>query len=112
MLRTLSGPAMGSRWTARLDCADSEVAALTHACAEAIERIEAQMSNWRADSDLSRLNAAPVGHWVGLPPETMTVLDKALEIGRASDGLFDIGVGAMVQAWGFGPAQGATDLTA
>lgn len=112
MLRTLSGPAMGSRWTARLDCTDSEVAALTHACAEAIERIEAQMSNWRADSDLSRLNAAPVGHWVGLPPETMTVLDKALEIGRASDGLFDIGVGAMVQAWGFGPAQGATDLTA
>ncbi|MEO6298804.1 MAG: FAD:protein FMN transferase [Paracoccaceae bacterium] len=110
MLRTLSGPAMGSRWSVRLACDDALADLITIACSAAIERVEAQMSNWRADSDLSRLNAAPVGDWVMLPAELLFVLQQALDIGRASDGLFDIGVGAMVQAWGFGPAKGATDL--
>jgi len=42
----------------------------------------------------------------------MMVLDMAAKIGRASDGVFDIGVGALVQAWGFGPAQGVADPSA
>lgn len=109
MLRTLSGPAMGSRWTARLDCADAQVGDLTAALAQAIERVEQQTSNWRPDSDLNRLNAAPVDVWVEVPGDLRAVLAKALELGRASDGLFDIGVGALVQAWGFGPAQGQAD---
>lgn len=108
-LRTLSGPAMGSRWTARLDCDDALAARLTEACAAGVERVEAQMSNWRADSDLSRLNAAPVGVWVDLPMELVFVLSTALEINRASGGLFDVGVGGLVRAWGFGPAKGAAD---
>ena len=33
----------------------------------------------------------------------------AAQIGRASDGVFDVGVGDLVQAWGFGPAQGVVD---
>lgn len=112
MLRTLSGPAMGSRWTARLDCADAQVGGLTAALAQAIERVEQQTSNWRPDSDLNRLNAAPVDVWVEVPGDLRAVLAKALELGRASDGLFDIGVGALVQAWGFGPAQGQADPAA
>lgn len=112
MLRTLSGPAMGSRWTARLDCDADLAVGLTEACAVAVERIEAQCSNWRTASDLSRLNAAPVGAWTPVPRDLMKVLAKALEIGRASDGLFDIGVGALVGAWGFGPAQGHADPAA
>ncbi len=106
MLRTLSGPAMGSRWTARLDCDAGLAAILSDACAAAVEAVEQATSTWRALSDLSRLNAAAVGEWVNLPPHLVTVLAKSLAIGRASDGLFDIGVGALVQAWGFGPAQG------
>ena len=54
---TLSGPAMGSRWTARL--ADPPPG-LGPALAAAVERVEAEASLWRPDSDLCRLNAAPV----------------------------------------------------
>ena len=108
-LRTLSGPAMGSRWTVRLECDDAQAAALTDVCAQAVETVEQQMSNWRAGSDLNRLNAAPLGEWVNLPAHLMTVLDMAAQIGRASDGVFDVGVGDLVQAWGFGPAQGVAD---
>ena len=100
---------MGSRWTVRLDCGDTQAAALTDVCAQAVEVVEQQMSNWRAGSDLNRLNAAPLGEWVNLPAHLMTVLEMAAQIGRASDGVFDVGVGALVQAWGFGPAQGVAD---
>ncbi len=100
---------MGSRWTVRLDCDDAQAAALTDVCAQAVEVVEQQMSNWRAGSDLNRLNAAPLGEWVNLPAHLMTVLDMAAQIGSASDGVFDVGVGDLVQAWGFGPAQGVAD---
>ena len=109
MLRTLSGPAMGSRWTVRLDCDAETAAALSETCAAAVEAVEQATSNWRASSDLSRLNAAPLDEWVDLPAHLANVLSTALQISSASDGLFDIGVGALVQAWGFGPAKGEAD---
>lgn len=77
--------------------------ALASALFEAVDRLDRQMSNWKPDSDLNRLNAAPVGEWVTLPRELMAVLAEALKIGRASKGAFDIGVGGMAAAWGFGP---------
>lgn len=111
-LRTLSGPAMGSRWTARLACDPAMAAPLTLACAAAVEAVEQATSTWRPGSDLMRLNAAPLGEWVDVPPHLMAVLERALAVGRASEGLFDIGLGALVQAWGFGAARGQVDPAA
>ena len=47
--------------------------------------------------------------WVDLPPALMRVLAKGLEIGRASNGAFDIGLGDLTNAWGFGPPRRADD---
>lgn len=104
-LVTLSGPAMGSRWTARLA---GPPEGLSPALAAAVERIEAQASLWRPESDLNRLNAAPVGVWVDLPPDLTDLLDLALRIGRETGGLFDIAMGGLTEAWGFGAARGRT----
>lgn len=73
----------------------------------AVNEVDAQMSTWKPESDLMRLNRAPVGSWVPLPARLLDVLRLGLEIGRASGGAFDIGVGDAVTAWGFGP--GAAD---
>lgn len=108
---TLSGPAMGTRWTARLS-ARASTPALHRCLAATVERVESQMSLWREDSDLSRLNRAPLGEWQTLPPEILLVLATALRIGQESDGLFDIAVGNLVRAWGFGPARGLADPAA
>ena len=102
-LVTLSGPAMGSRWTARLADPPQGLAA---ALALTVEAIEAQASLWRAESDLCRLNAAPTGEWVALPPELLDLLVLSLELGRETGGLFDIGMGGLSAAWGFGAACG------
>ena len=102
----LSGPAMGARWSALFFAAgDGDEAALTRRLQGAVDRVEQQMSTFRPDSDLERLNAAPVGAWIHIPRELMHVLATALEIGRLSDGAFDIGVGDLVEAWGFGGAR-------
>jgi len=94
---------MGSRWSAVFHAGgDVDAAALTRRLQGAVERVEQQMSTWRPESDLERLNAAPVGAWVQIPRELAHVLATALEIGRLSRGAFDIGVGDLVQAWGFG----------
>lgn len=61
------------------------------------------MSTWKPDSDLNRLNASPVQQWVAVPAELVGVLATALRISRQSHGAFDVGVGALVNAWGFGP---------
>lgn len=101
--RALSGPAMGSRWSALFHAGgDVDETALTSRLQSAIDRVEQQMSTWRPESDLERLNAAPIGLWVEIPHQLAHVLATALEIGRLSQGAFDIGVGDLVRAWGFG----------
>nr|WP_245412061.1 FAD:protein FMN transferase [Methylocella silvestris] len=106
----LNGPAMGSRWSAVFFAADDfDAAALARSFQSAVDRIEQQMSSWRADSDLAHLNAAPIGAWVSIPHELVTVLAVALKIGRLSEGAFDIGVGDLVRAFGFGSGARTPD---
>lgn len=96
---------MGTRWTA-LFFAPSGIdpAPMQRALQAAVDAVDAQMSTWKPDSDLMRLNAAPVGEWQDIPADLARVLGLGLDIGRASDGAFDIAMGDAVRAWGFGPA--------
>ncbi|QTD46991.1 FAD:protein FMN transferase [Ottowia testudinis] len=110
---SLHGPTMATRWSVLCDVAASiDRAALHQALAAAVEQVDQQMSPWKADSDLMRLNRAAPGEWVSLPPEIMAVLARALEIARLSDGAFDPTVGALVNAWGFGAEREDPDVAA
>lgn len=110
---TLNGPSMGTRWSASLDAdARVDVTALRQDLAAAVQQVDAQMSPWKPDSDLMRLNRAPVDTWVDLPAELTAVLACALDIHRLSAGAFDPGVGALVDAWGFGAVRDAPDAVA
>lgn len=99
----LNGPTMGTRWTA-LFYADAsvDIVAIQGTLQAAVDRVDDRMSTWKPDSDLMRLNRAPVGPWVTVPPDLAQVLALGCEIGRASSGAFDIGMGDAVRAWGFG----------
>ncbi|MCC0036010.1 MAG: FAD:protein FMN transferase [Hoeflea sp.] len=102
----LNGETMGTRWSALFHKpAEFDVAPVAAAMAAAVNEVDRQMSTWKPDSDLMRLNAAPPGIWVECPEHLMIVLETAISIGRASGGAFDIGVGDVVSAWGFGPAK-------
>lgn len=100
----LNGPTMGTRWSGLFHSpAGFATGPVRAAMQAAVAEVDAQMSTWKPDSDLMRLNAAEPGVWLALPQRLMSVLLAALEIGRASGGAFDIGVGDAVAAWGFGP---------
>ena len=106
----LNGATMGTRWSALLHASPAtDIPALDIALANAVDRVDRQMSTWKPDSDLMRLNAASPGTWVSLPGELMQVLAKGLKIGALSEGAFDIGVGRLVKAWGFGSAGTVPD---
>jgi thiamine biosynthesis lipoprotein len=105
----LNGPTMGTRWSALFFAGpDVDKEAVRGALQDAVDEVDAQMSTWKPESDLMRLNAAPVGEWLAAPERLRRVLRLGLEIGRASGGAFDIGMGDAVMAWGFGPEAAAT----
>ena len=110
---TLHGPTMGTRWSVTLDAPPgTDARALHRDLAAAVQQVDAQMSPWKPDSDLTRLNQAATCTWVDLPPELLAVLARALEIARLSAGAFDPTVGALVDAWGFGAAREEPDPAA
>jgi len=111
--RTLHGPTMGTRWSVTLDgWPAAHDMALQRELAATVQQVDDQMSPWKPSSDLLRLNRAPVGTWVELPPQILAVLARALEVARLSGGAFDPTVGALVDAWGFGAAREQPDPAA
>lgn len=101
--RSLSGQTMGTRYSAVFFApGDLDEAKLAAALQATLDRVDRQMSTWKPKSDLNRLNDAATNVWVPVPAELMFVLQASLRIGRQSLGAFDIGVGDLVSAWGFG----------
>ena len=72
--------------------------------------VDGKMSTYREASEISRLNRSRETTPHPLSRETFTVLAEALRISRVTDGAFDITVGPLVNAWGFGPAPHPTSL--
>ena len=100
----LNGETMGTRYSALFFApAGIDLDAIGAALLAAVDQVDQQMSTWKPDSDLSRLNAAPAHQWHAMPAELLAVLDAAVRVGIESEGAFDIGVGSLVNAWGFGP---------
>ncbi len=92
---------MGTSWSARIvDAPPGCARAIDDVLAQVIE----QMSNWEANSDISCFNALPIGRWMVLPSDMMTVLQAGLNMARLSGGAFDPAIGQLVKRWGFGPS--------
>lgn len=81
--------------------ADDEPAAAS-AAADAFARLdelEALMSDWRANSELNRVNDAAGGAPVAVGPDLLAALQAALRFAKATDGAFDPTVGPVVALW-------------
>jgi thiamine biosynthesis lipoprotein len=81
----------------------------------ALEAAEARLSTWREETELARLNRAPVGERVPLSPELAADLGAARRCWQATGGAFDPAVGPLVKAWGLRgrpKTPGAAELVA
>jgi len=68
-----------------------------------LDEANAVLSTYQPDTELMRLNRAPVGEWVALSPLLADTLAQALEVSAATGGAYDVTVGPLVNLWGFGP---------
>ena len=100
----LGGETMGTTWCVKLIAPKGSLRPLHEAIQSSLDRVDAQMSTWRDDSDLSRFNRAPANSWVSVPEALFAVLRCAWEVAERSGGAFDPTIGSLVDAWGFGPA--------
>lgn len=83
---------------AGVSCEDVAAGALN-----ALRQVDTQMSNYRADSDLMRVNDGPTGAFITIPTDMHTVMTCADRYARASGGALNIALGRLVNRWGFGP---------
>jgi thiamine biosynthesis lipoprotein len=77
--------------------------AVAHAAATAgfaeIRRLEELLSTWIPTSELSQVNAAAGVKPVHVSPETLTVVQRAMQAAEMTDGGFNIAIGPAVEAW-------------
>jgi thiamine biosynthesis lipoprotein len=70
---------------------------------ELLQNLNQEMSTYREDSDLSKINKSIDAGWISLPTRLFNVLKAAGRVHKLSDGAFDMTVGPLVNLWGFGP---------
>jgi len=68
---------------------------------EEAHRLDALLSNYRPESEWSRINREAAAGPVTVSPELFRLLSDCLEYSRASEGTFDVTVGPLMRAWGF-----------
>ncbi len=100
----LEGRTMGTTWSVLLDGArsDERLAGLRQRIEALLGDVNASMSTYDPQSELSRFNAREATEPMAISAPLAAVLRDALEVHRASHGTFDVTVGPLVDAWGFG----------
>jgi FAD:protein FMN transferase len=94
--------AMGATFTIVLYGTDQ--ASLNEAIDAAFEeahRLDALLSNYRPETEWSRINRDAASRSLTVSPELFRLLSECIEYGRASEGTFDVTVGPLMRAWGF-----------
>ena len=100
------GQTMGTTWEVKLagsGLGPNEIRTAAGAAEETLAEVVALMSNWEPDSEISRFNAHPTLEPFAISAPTLEVVAVAERFSQETDGAFDITVGALVEAWGFGP---------
>ncbi len=124
VLATLAGCDRGSRYHRHLGSTMGTYYAVTYAgaasCAgelsevleDELDAVNAQMSTYLPESELSRFNASNDLDWVDVSIELAQTIAVAHELSEQSQGAFDVTVGPLVNVWGFGPEERTEPPTA
>jgi thiamine biosynthesis lipoprotein len=78
---------------------ESNAQALATAGFAEIRRLEELLSTWIPTSELSRVNASAGVMPVHVSPDTLTVIQRAMQVAEMTGGGFNITIGPAVDAW-------------
>ena len=107
----LRGATMGTQFSVKVildgDTLGGE-AALQLLVERELALVDDRMSHYRADSEVSRFNRHAATTPFEVSAETFEVIAEAQRIAELTGGAFDITVGPLVEAWGFGASSPET----
>jgi FAD:protein FMN transferase len=90
--------AMNTIFSLRINHPDRSHALLAAgACFRGLDLLEACLSRYRDDSDISRINAMGKGETLFIQEETYNCLQLAIQAGHLTGGLFDVTLGAQIE---------------
>ena len=103
------GQVMGTSWSVKLNSEFGYDAELDKAIQAELDLVDARMSNWKSDSDISRFNDSELNTCTEVSTPTLAVVLFAQRAFNLSDGAFDISLGPLIDLWGFGAEETIED---
>lgn len=109
-LLEITGMTMGTRYTVVAVDQDRSVdkAEMQAAIDRSLARVNMLMSNWDAGSEVSLFNASDKTAPITVSAELSEVVAAAEHVHALSDGYFDVTLGPVIEAWGFGAPKSAS----
>ena len=101
----ITGSTMGTQYSVKLPAYNGDVPALGDHIRASFDAVEAMMSTYRVDSEISRFNSNQSTAWQAVSAEFCHCVQQALALSELTGGAFDITVGPLVNLWGFGPGD-------
>lgn len=96
------GSTMGTSWSVKVIASvDLDTVSIEKEMQGLMDRVNAKMSNWIADSEVSQFNASAAGCYA-ISQDTAKVISISQSLSQASNGVFDATAGPLIQLWGFG----------
>lgn len=112
----VQGETMGTTYTVKVvadtreEQSEQTRAQLQTLVQDRLDAINASMSTYDPNSELSRFNALDANDAFEVSDDLSDVLHIAFEVGEMSEGSLDVTVGPLVDRWGFGPAGELADV--
>ena len=100
-LLNASRPAMGSYFEVRLPAQVPGAAELASRALDLVDDLESQLTVYRDDSEVARINAQAHLGPMPVEPGLFGLLERAVALWRDTGGAYDVTSGALSLAWGF-----------
>lgn len=107
----LHGAAFGTTWTVKVRGSDVDAEILKRELEAEIGRVEFALSHWRESSSTADFNHLESTQPFGVSPELADIMEFALKLSAATDGMYDVTVAPLTNLWGYGPAGKLPDPT-
>ena len=106
MLTTVSHRAMATEFSVILAESSSHLVESALEALELLDRIEADLTIYRPQSEVSRVNAEAGSRPVPVSTATFELIEKSVQWSVQTAGAFDITAGPLVRVWGFTERSG------
>ncbi len=101
----LSGETMGTTFNITAIGVDVDEEALAAAVEETLADVNAKMSNWDENSEVSKFSKSQSTEPTQVSEEFALVIAAANDVHEKSGGTFDVTLGPLIELWGFGPRK-------